>query len=291
MLLRTRRGLIDFGRARLQPHDEVVRLLDSIAETPAGMHYLRGTLDDASCTPLPEETSDDEILDQVTSQVIEGRLAFVFLRPYDAPTPGFTVEGDATVVTADQQNKAGDLKPAPEIPPEYPKLARLESDQVVDSTGKIVGKLAALLFNSFGRERRQTTIGRQLVLTAAEQSLRIVGARQTTDVSLERGKWPGGGLDRPKPTVPVEYKSAARSTGEMAKVAIDKLAASLAPNDPSKKGRPAPAIPETFVQVASGTAAGTKSAIASLGSSFGSMLHSKPFVRPPSAPVPSEDGG
>jgi len=290
MLLRTRRGLIEFGRARLQPRDAIARVLEQMATTPSGVRYLRGALVEASLAPLPDELSDEELLQQITARIIEGTLSFVFLRPYDAPTPGFTVEGDGAIVVADQTNKAGDLKPAPEIPPEYPKLARAESDQVIDSAAKIVANLAALLFSTFGRERRQSTIGRTLVTTAAEQSQRILSARQTTDVSLEIGKWPGGGLDRPKPSVPVEYKNAAKSTGEMTKVAIDKLAATLGPHDSSKSGRPAPSVPETFVQVASGTASSTKSAIVSLGASFAAMFRPEPFVRPRNTQPVTDDG-
>lgn len=281
---------MEFGRARLQPRDAIARLLEEIATTPSGLRYLRNTLVDSSLVPLSEELSDDEVLRQLAARIIEGSLSFVFLRPYDAPTPGFTVEGDAAIVATDQKNKAGDLKPAPEIPPEYPVLARAESDQVIDSTSKLVAKITALLFSTFGRERRQSTIGRTLVTTAAEQSQRILSARQTTDVSLEIGKWPGGGLDRPKPTVPVEYKAAAKSTGEMTKVAIDKLAASLGPHDASKSGRPAPSVPETYVQVASGTASSTKSAIVSLGASFAAMFRPEPFVRPRNTLQATDEG-
>lgn len=250
MLLRTRRGLIEFGRARLQPREAVARIVDKIAKSPGGLKYLRGALVETSPTPVPENISRADLIKQVHARLIEGALTFVFLRPYEAPTPGFTVEGEGTIVVADQKNEAGDLKPAPEVPPEYPVLARVESDQVIESTAKLVSDLAALLFNSFARERRQSTIGRTLVTTAQEQSQRIQAARRTTDVSLEVGKWPGGGL-----------------------------------------GRPAPTVPETYVEVASGTANSTKSAIASLGSSFASMLHAKPFVRPRSTPAPTDEGG
>jgi hypothetical protein len=291
MLLRTRRGLIEFGRPRLEPRDAIGRVLTQIAATPSGVRYLRGALVGTSLSPIPEEISLDELLQQIAARIIDGTLSFVFLRPYDAPTPGFTVEGEGAIVVADQKNKAGDLKPAPEVPPEYPVLARVESDQVIESTAKLVADLAALLFNTFARERRPSTIARTLVTTAQEQSQRILSARQTTDVTLEIGKWPGGGLDRPKPEVPTEFKSAAKSTGEMAKIAIDKLAASLGPHDPSKTGRPAPSVPETFVQVASGTADRTKSAIVSLGSSFAPLFRSGPFVRSRSAPAPSDEGG
>lgn len=290
MLLRTRRGLIEFGRAQVQTRETIDLIVDRIATSPGGLKYLRGALLEASSTPVPETVQSLELLQQVTARILDGTLAFVFLRPYDAPTPGFIVEGDGAIVATDQKNEAGELKPRPEIPPEYPVLARVESDEVIESTAKLVADLAAQLFNTFGRQRRQSTIARTLVTTAREQAQRIQAARHTTDVTLEIAKWAGDGLARPKPEIPIEYKAAAKSTGEMAKIAIDKLAGSLGPHDPTKSGRPAPSVPETFVQVASGTAQGTKSAITSLGSSFASMSHSGPFVRP-RATTPPSDGG
>jgi hypothetical protein len=291
MLLRTRRGLIEFGRARLQPRDAITRTVNEIAATPGGLRYLRAALVDASPSPLPENLSSTNLLQQVIARVIDGSLAFVFLRPHDAPTPGFIVEGEGAVVVADNKNKAGDLKPAPEVPPAYPILARVESDQVIDSTAKLVGRIVALMFSTFARPNRPSTIARSYVTAAQEQGLRIVAARQTTDVALEIGKWPGGGLDRPKPEVPVEFKSAARSTGQMAKVSIDKLSAALPLHDPSKAGRPAASVPDAFVQVARGTADSTKSAVVSLGSSFAAMFRNEPFVRPRNTLTPTEDGG
>lgn len=234
MLLRTRRGLIEFGRARPQPREAIARLLHEIGSTPSGERYLRAALADVISAPMVEGLSADELYEQVAAHILKRNLAFVFLRPYDAVTPGFTVEGDAAVVAKDQKNEAEDLKPAPEIPPEYPVLARQESDQVISSTSQLTTKLAALAFGTFGHARRQSTIARTLVTAAAEQGARILSARQTTDISLEIGKWAEGGPGRPKPTVPIEYKSAAKSTGEMAKFAVDKLAASLGPHDSTK---------------------------------------------------------
>lgn len=289
MLLRTRRGLIEFGRARHQTHDSIESVLERIVSSPGGSRYLRGALSDVSKAPIPDDISSDELVQRVAAKLTDGTLSFVFLRPYEAPTPGFVAEGDATAVLTDQKNKADDSKPAPEVPPEYPVLARVESDQVIASTSKLVAKLTALLFGSFGRERRPSTIARTLVTTAGEQAMRIRAARTTTDISLEVGKWVGDGAKRPKPEVPVEYKNAAKETGAQTKVAIDKLSASLGPHDSSKSGRPAAAIPDTLVQVAGGTADRTKSAITSLGSSMGAMLHSTPFVRPPRTAQPSEN--
>ena len=151
-------------------------------------------------------------------------------------------------------------------------LARVESDEVIDSTSKLVAAIGALLFGKFGREKRPSTLARTYVLLAGEEGTRIQGARRTVDIALDTSRWPGGGLGRPKPSVPVEFKSAAKTTGESARFAVEKLSTSLGPASNTKKGRPAPAIPETYVRVASGTAETTKGAVSALGTSFGAAL-------------------
>ena len=277
---RTGHGLFQFGRPRLPSRDEVAELLTQMAEKPGGMRYLRGILADDVPRLKLDALPDVEILRNLVERITSGRVSFVFLRPRDVPAPGFFVEGGAAGAVMGPENKAGDLRPAPEVPPEYPVLARVESDEVIDSTSKLVAALASLLFGKFGREKRPSTIARTFVTVAGEEGMRILGARQTVDIALDTSRWPGGGLARPKPSVPVEFKSAAKSTGESARFAIDKLSASLGPSSSSKAGRPAPAIPDTYVHVASGTAQTTKGAIDSLGRSFGELFRAQPFVRP-----------
>jgi len=290
MLLRTRRGLIEFGRTKLAPQETITPLVLKIAATPGGLQYLRSALADTAPALIVQDLAPSALIREVTARIVDGTLAFVFPRHFETQAPAFVVQGEAATVIKDQKNKAGDLKPAPEIPPEYPVLARAESDKIIESTARLVAAISKQMFLSFARARRPSTIARSYVIAAKEQGQRILSARQTTDVSLEIGKWPGGGLDRPKPQVPVEYKSAAQSTGVMTKVAIDKLAASLGPQDSSKKGRPAPAVPETYVHVASGTADSTRAAISSLGSSLASAFRVEPSVRPPRGEVKIDSG-
>ncbi|MDI1436370.1 hypothetical protein [Polyangium sorediatum] len=280
---RTGMGLFQLGRPRLPSRDEAAETLAQIAEKPGGARYLRGVLADDVPKTLVEAMPDDEVLVSLTERITTGRITFVLLRPRDIRAPGFFVEGDATGAVMGPENKAGDLRPAPEVPPEYPVLARVESDQVIESTAKLVADLAALLFGRFAREKRESTIARTYVLVAGEEGTRIQGARSTVDIALDTARWPGGGLGRPKPSVPVEYKSAAKSTGESARFAIDKLSASLGPASPPTSSRPAPAVPDAFVNVASGTAQTTKGAVDSLGKSFADLFRPTPFVRPRNA--------
>ncbi|MDI1450429.1 hypothetical protein [Polyangium sp. 6x1] len=276
---RTGLGLFQFGRPRLPSRADVDEALAQMAEKPGGARYLRGVLGDDVPKALLDTLPDEEILRQLAERITTGRVSFVFLRPRDTRAPGFFVEGDATGAVMGPKNEAGDLRPAPEVPPEYPVLARVESDQVIASTAKLVADLAALLFGRFAREKRESTIGRTYVLVAGEEGMRIQGARRTVDIALDSSRWPGGGLGRPKPSVPVEYKSAAKSTGETARFAIEKLSTSLGAGSSAKAGRPAPAVPETYVRVASGTADTTKGAIDSLGKSFADLFRPTPFVR------------
>ena len=276
---RTGMGLFQLGRPRLPSRDEVSTLLVQLAEKPGGMRYLRGVLADDVPREALDGLPDIEVLRRLVARITTGHVSFVFLRPRDHEAPGFFVEGDATAAVTGPENKAGDLRPAPEVPPEYPVLARVESDEVIDSTSKLVAAIGALLFGKFGREKRPSTLARTYVLLAGEEGTRIQGARRTVDIALDTSRWPGGGLGRPKPSVPVEFKSAAKTTGESARFAVEKLSTSLGPASNTKKGRPAPAIPETYVRVASGTAETTKGAVSALGTSFGELFRATPFVR------------
>ncbi len=152
---------------------------------------------------------DEVVLEQLAERYVRGSLSLVFVRPADVELEGFTVEGDGAIVIKEQKNEAGDLKPAPEIPPEYPKLARAESDQIVDSTLKLVAKFTDLLFSTFGREKRPTTLGRELILMAADQSGMTNKMRNTTNVVLALQLHPQGGIPKPDPQVKDAYVAAA----------------------------------------------------------------------------------
>lgn len=202
-------GHVLLGRPRRLDRHGILAFLRSIAEDRGTMLELRRLLAEELSRSAIFRMRDDVVLEQLAERYVRGSLSLVFVRPHDVELEGFTVEGDGAIVIKEQENEAGDLKPAPEIPPEYPKLARAESDQVIDSTLNLVGKLTALLFSTFGREKRPTTLGRELIQMAAEQSGMTNTMRNATNVVLALQLHPQGDVPKPDPQVKDAYVAAA----------------------------------------------------------------------------------
>lgn len=95
MLLHTRQGLIEFGRARKETRDSVELLLERMVSTPAGFKYLRGTLSDVSTKYQGQDLTPREVVREVAACITAGRLSFVFLRNQDALTLRLIKDGDA----------------------------------------------------------------------------------------------------------------------------------------------------------------------------------------------------
>jgi hypothetical protein len=280
MFFRSNRGIFQFGRARLHGREATLDLLRQIAKSDSGKRYLKSVLIDELSKVTVAAMSDEEITSALAARITSGKLAFVHHRPSETRVEGFFVEGEGTSVLVGPQNKAGDTHPSPEIPPEYPVLARVESDQIIESTSQLLAKLAALLFVAFARQKRPSTIAAAYVSVASEEQRNIQASKNVIDASLDAALYPGGDLARKKPSVPVELVSAAKSTGAATKFAVDKLAASFADAAVTKKtARPAPALPEVFVNVAEATGSGTKSTVAALGGALAAMFVPAPFVR------------
>lgn len=203
-------GHVLLGRPRRLDRHGILAFLRSIAEDRGTMLELRRLLAEELSRSAIFRMRDDVVLEQLADRYVHGSLSLVFLRPRDVDLEGFTVEGEAATVIKEQENKAGELKPAPEIPPEYPKLARAEADQIVASTAGLVAKLTALLFSTFGREKRPTTLGRELIQMAADQSGMTNKMRNVTNVVIGLQLHPQGAVPKPDPQVKDAYVAAAK---------------------------------------------------------------------------------
>jgi hypothetical protein len=152
---------------------------------------------------------DETVIELLAEQYLRGSLSIVDVRPPELNLEGFTVEGGQTSPVLGPTNKAGDLKPAPEVPPAYPILARAESDSVVDATLKLVAKLSTLLFSTFGFDKRPSTIAQQYKSTGEEESTGINAARNAMDAVLGSRLHAGGSPSKPIANVPDAYVAAA----------------------------------------------------------------------------------
>jgi len=181
---RSGRGLLQFGRQRLHGPMSAREILQELVGKGEGMPYLRRVLATEIGPDAVDSMSNVEVVDAITLHVRAGKLAFVFPRPRDTRAEAFLVEGDGTAPLTGPKNKAGDLLPAPEIPPEYPVLARVESDQVIDSTLKLIAGLAELMFQMFDGTKRRSTLARTFINVASDEGSKILVAKDNVDAVI-----------------------------------------------------------------------------------------------------------
>ncbi len=202
-------GHVMLGRPRRLDRHGILAFLRNVALDRRGMLELRRLLADELHRSSIHHLRDDVVLEQLAERYVRGSLSLVLVRPRDVELEGFFVEAEVDATLVGPTNEAGDLRPAPEVPPEYPVLARVESDQVLDATSKLLAKLTALLFGTFGREKRPSTLGRELVLLATDQSSGVKASVDGVDVTIGLQLHPQGEIPRPDPQIKDAYIAAA----------------------------------------------------------------------------------
>ncbi|MRG95825.1 hypothetical protein [Polyangium spumosum] len=208
---RTGHGLFQFGRPKRLDRHGILSFLRGIALDRRGMLELRRMLAEELHRSSIHNLRDDVVIEQLAERYLRGSLTLVHVRPPDVglELEGFLVEGADVTPLVGPKNEAGDLRPAPEVPPEYPVLARVESDQIVDSTLKLCAKLADLLFGAFGLQKRPSTLAKELVLLAAEEASGVKLANTKVDLGLGLQLHPQGKVLLPDPQVKDAYVAAA----------------------------------------------------------------------------------
>jgi len=222
-------GHVLLGRPQRLDRLGILTFLRSIAEDRSTMLELRRLLAESLSRSAIFRLRDDAVLEQLAEQYLRGSLSLTIVRPLDVELEGFTVEGAPATAVTDQKNKPEETKPTPEIPPEYPALARVESDKVIDSTSKLNARLDALLFSSFGLAKRVSTIGRELKSVASEQSFATNAMRNALDATLAVQLHAPGAFSKPTPQVKDAYLAAAAEVAPGAKLAVGWLGELLRP--------------------------------------------------------------
>ncbi|HVK64751.1 MAG TPA: hypothetical protein VM694_09760 [Polyangium sp.] len=202
-------GNILLGRPRRLDRHGILAFLRNVALDRRGMLELRRMLAEELHRSSIQHLRDDVVIEQLADRYLRGSLSLVLVHPRDVALEGFMVEGADTTPLTGPKNEAGDLRPAPEVPPEYPVLARVESDQVIDSTLKLIAKLADLLFGSFGLQKRPSTLAKELVLLAADEARGVKTANTKVDLDLTLQLHPQGNKIVPDPQVKDAYVAAA----------------------------------------------------------------------------------
>lgn len=222
-------GHVLLGRPQRLDRRGILTFLRSLAEDRTTMLELRRLLAESLSRSAIFRLRDEAVLEQLAEQYLRGNLSLTIVRPLDVELEGFTVEGAPATAVTDQKNKPEETKPTPEIPPEYPALARVESDKVIDATSKLNARLDALLFSSFGLAKRVSTIAQSIKSLATDQSFATNTMRNALDATLAVQLYAPGEISKPTPQVKDAYLAAAAEVAPGAKLAVGWLGEMLRP--------------------------------------------------------------
>jgi hypothetical protein len=170
---------------------------------------------------------DDVVLEMLAERYVRGALDLVHVHEVEPQIPGFPLQDGAAAAAPTQENKAGDLKPSPIVPQEYPVLARVESDGVVAATLKLCAEIAELMFGAFVFEKRPSTLAQAYLGTSTETGDGV--ASKAGDLSITLGlELHAFGPDKPpKPDVPDAYVLAAKDVAKAPSAVVSGLGYSL----------------------------------------------------------------
>jgi hypothetical protein len=171
---------------------------------------------------------------------------------------------------------AGESKniPSPIVPPEYPILARRESDQVIDSMLALTRDLEAQLHQLFKRLVPPSQVAPEFVATAADESAKI--ERSVFDLKAKIDEFLYRGIDAlPEPALPSEYVAMAESEAAGVQSVTAAMAAELRMQlyDGRPIAMPTPAIAPELLAVAESTAATIEASLEGMTSGLRAQLY------------------
>lgn len=202
------------GRKRRLDRLGILTFLRNIARDRAGMHELRRLCADELRRSSIHNLRDEVVIDLLADRYVRGLLDLVEVAVPQAEPPGFDVEGSGDSPMQGPQNKPIESKPSPIVPIEYPILAGVESEQITASTTKLVAKLAELMFQMFGIDKRLSTIAETYVSVAEEEGINIARAHNALSTKIGIELHAPGPTSKPEANVPDAYIKAAEMTAE-----------------------------------------------------------------------------
>lgn len=164
--------------------------------------------------------------------------------------------------------------PSPIVPPEYPILARRESDQVIDAMLELTRKLEDQLHDLFNRVVPPSLVAPEFVKTAAEEAEKIDHAVFDLKAKIEEFLYRG--MDAlPEPKIPSEYVQVAADESRQIVSSIEAMAAEL--NKQLHDGReiemPKPSIAPEYVALAQSEADSIEGAIKGMIGDLAAQLY------------------
>lgn len=215
------------GRRRRLDKRGILAFLRGVSVDRRGMLELRRLLAVELGRSSIHNLRDDVVLEMLAERYVRGALDLVLVHEAEPEFPGFPVQDGAAAAAPATENKAGDLKPAPIVPQEYPVLARVESDGVIDATLKLVAELTDLLFGAFVSEKRPSTLAQAYLGTSSETGDGV--GSKVGDLLITLGlELHAFGPDKPrKPEVPDAYVLAANDVSRAPGAVVSGLGDSL----------------------------------------------------------------
>lgn len=158
--------------------------------------------------------SDYEILRTIAELLARGALK-VIVTALARPTLSVGVDS-AKAKAAPGKAPPIEHKPAPIVPQEYPILARVESNEIINSTRRLVADLQKLVHLLFNRNLPPSQVAAEYVSTAGEVASETRQAIGGLHINIEQLLFRFGSLLRPKPAVAPEYATLGKTEGKLA---------------------------------------------------------------------------
>ena len=215
------------GRKRRLDKLGILAFLRGIARDRSGMLELRRLCAEELRRSSIHNLRDDVVLELLAERYVHGALDLVEVHHPQSELPAFPEAASPPVAVKGGENKAGDIKPSPIVPQEYPVLARSEADQVIDSTLGLAAKLAALMFSAFGFNKRPSTLAEAYVSVSAEEGTNIKLAHDNLAIKLGLELHAFGADKPPAADVPDTYVSTATQMSHAPRTAVSGLSTTL----------------------------------------------------------------
>lgn len=238
--------------------------LSSIAEIATSLQSMRLALFESHDTIDVFAMSEHDVLN-VYAALIAGGMLRITVNEIE-PVHLDLGEGTATGASAPGQEAPQEIKPPPIVPQEYPILARVESDEVMSSTRKLVQALQDLKFLGFSHLKTPSQIAHEYMATAKSTAESTRAEIDDLSIDVESELYRKSDMRRPPSEVGDEMIASAKSTSKQAGFVVERMSRDLSQALFEKRNLESPpsTLATAFLDAASSTSAGIKGAVTNM---------------------------
>lgn len=242
--------------------------LFSFAETAGNMGALRHGLFEAHQTLDVFSMSERDVIAAYAEMIARGllRVTVTDIEPVHLDVGELSAEGQAKPGEAPPIEE----KPAPIVPQEYVILARVECDEIRNTTRDLMQALVELLYSGFPRIKTPSQIARVYESVAGETSEGTRNVIEELDIEVGKQLHRASDLARPPSAVADELMLTAKDTGKRSGWVAESLSQQLNRSlyEPRELESPTPALPNVFMDTAELTSGGVRGAVGSLSANL-----------------------